>query len=101
MWLPVFSRLNFGSLSKPLPSTNGMQNMTPSTPNSGNQPQATPAKKTKAKGPIRFEAVVPILIVIALIYIYFALFFDMHLRHALEFVGTHGNGAEVDIGHVH
>jgi uncharacterized protein (TIGR03545 family) len=61
--------------------------------------QVTPKKK-KRKGPIRTEAVVPFLIFVAIVYVYFAFFFDMHLRHAMEFVGTHANGAEVDISDI-
>ncbi len=52
----------------------------------------------KRKGPIRFEAIVPLAIVIGLIALYFTLFFDMHLRRALEYGATRANGAEVDIG---
>lgn len=58
---------------------------------------APKAKKVKKKGPIRWEAIVPFTIFVTLIYIYFALFFDAHMRHAIEFVGTHANGAEVNI----
>lgn len=48
----------------------------------------------------RTGAVVPALIIIALIWAYFFFFFDLHAKHALEYVGTHANGAEVDIGRV-
>lgn len=63
-----------------------------------NQTAAAPAKKIKKKGPIRFEAVVPIAIIVATIAVYFTLFFDGHLRRGLEWVGTQANGAEVNIG---
>jgi len=56
------------------------------------------AKPAKRQGPIRFEAVVPLAIVLGTIVLYFILFFDMHLRHALEYGATQANGAEVDIG---
>jgi uncharacterized protein (TIGR03545 family) len=59
-----------------------------------------PAKKKKPKGMFRTGAVVPCLIIIALIWAYFFFFFDTHLRHGLEYAGTHGNGAEVDIASV-
>jgi len=59
----------------------------------------TPRKK-RAKGPLRLEAIVPFLIFVSLVYIYFALFFDNHLRRALEFVGTYANGAEVNIADI-
>lgn len=55
-------------------------------------------KKPKAKGPIRWEAVLPASILTALIAAYFILFFDGHVRRALEYVGTQVNGAEVNIG---
>jgi uncharacterized protein (TIGR03545 family) len=75
-----------------------MQNMTQSPTN----PPTHPAPKiAKAKGPIRFEAVIPIAIIILVIGLYFKLFFDHHLKMGLEYVGTHANGAEVDIGSVH
>jgi uncharacterized protein (TIGR03545 family) len=64
-------------------------------------PQPTPPpKKKKPKGPFRTGAVVPSLIIIALIWAYFFFFFDTHARHALEYFGTHANGAEVDIANV-
>jgi len=55
-------------------------------------------KSEKRQGPIRFEAVVPLAIVLGAIVLYFALFFDSHLRRALEYGATQANGAEVDIG---
>lgn len=59
-----------------------------------------PKKPKKPKGPIRTEAVVPFLIIVLITWAYFFFFFDMHLRRAMEYVGTHANGAEVDIGKV-
>lgn len=62
---------------------------------------AAPAKKTKKpKGPIRFEAIVPFLIFMGLVIVYFILFFDTHLRKTLEWGGTYLNGAEVNIADV-
>ncbi len=55
-------------------------------------------KKKKSKGPIRWEAVIPATILTALVAAYFTLFFDGHVRRALEYVGTQVNGAEVNIG---
>jgi len=55
------------------------------------------AKKIKKQGPIRFEAVIPVAVIFALIYFYFALFFDSHLKAGLELGGTYANGAEVNI----
>lgn len=54
-------------------------------------------KAKKPKGPIRWEAIVPLTIVVAVIWTYFFFFFDTHARHGLEYIGTQANGAEVDI----
>ncbi|MDX8385504.1 MAG: TIGR03545 family protein [Gallionella sp.] len=55
-------------------------------------------KVKKLQGPIRFEAIVPLVIVISLIVLYFTLFLDTHLRRGLEYAATQANGAEVNIG---
>jgi uncharacterized protein (TIGR03545 family) len=60
----------------------------------------TQPKKVKIKGPIRFEAILPFLIVVALIAAYFILFFDTHLRKGIEFVATKANGAEANVASV-
>jgi len=52
----------------------------------------------KPKGPIRFEAIVPLVIVTGLIVLYSSLFLDTHLRRGLEYAATQANGAEVNIG---
>lgn len=54
-------------------------------------------KPKKKKGPIRTEAVIPFLIVVALTWVYFHFFFDFHLKKTFEFAGYHLLGAEVDI----
>ena len=54
-------------------------------------------KKKKAKGPIRFEAVIPALILTLLVGGYFKIFFDGHVRRLMEYVGTQVNGAEVKV----
>lgn len=60
---------------------------------------AEAAKKLpKKKGPIRWEAVIPIAIIVGLVGAYFTLLFDGHLRRAIEYVGTQVNGAEVNVG---
>ncbi len=59
-----------------------------------------PAKKKKAKGPIRFEAIIPVLILTLLVGAYFKLFFDGHVRRLIEYVGTQVNGAEVNVGYL-
>ncbi len=55
-------------------------------------------KPVKRQGPIRVEAVVPLLIVVGATVLYFSLFFDSHLRRGLEYGATQANGAEVNIG---
>jgi uncharacterized protein (TIGR03545 family) len=57
-----------------------------------------PVKNIKAKGPIRFEAVIPALILTLLVGAYFKVFFDGHVRRLIEYVGTQVNGAEVNVG---
>jgi uncharacterized protein (TIGR03545 family) len=52
------------------------------------------------KGPVRFEAIIPLAIVIGLIWLYFTLFFDTHLRRGIEYSATLANGAEVNIGNL-
>lgn len=54
-------------------------------------------KPSKKQGPIRFEALIPLTIIISVFYIYSALFFDLHLKKALEWGGYHVMGAEVNI----
>ncbi|MFA6903218.1 MAG: TIGR03545 family protein [Gallionellaceae bacterium] len=57
-----------------------------------------PKPAGKKQGVIRFEAIIPLLLVLALIIAYFALFFDTHLRRGIEYAATQANGAEVNIG---
>lgn len=66
-----------------------------------NDTNATPVKKKKSKGPIRWEAIVPLTVIVALIWAYFFFFFDSHARLLLERVGTSANGAEVNIASLH
>ncbi|MGZ3692847.1 MAG: TIGR03545 family protein [Bdellovibrionota bacterium] len=51
----------------------------------------------KAKGPFRTGALVPSIILLALVWAYFFFFFDHHLKAGMEFGLTRVNGAEVDI----
>jgi uncharacterized protein (TIGR03545 family) len=55
-------------------------------------------KKPKPKGPLRTEAIIPFLLVAILTFAYFTLFFDRHLKSALELAGYSILGAQVDIG---
>lgn len=59
---------------------------------------AAAKKIKKKKGPIRFEAIIPITIIFALIFAYFKFFFDSHLKLGIELGGTYANGAEVNVG---
>lgn len=54
-------------------------------------------KKKKKKGPLRWEAIIPFLIICLLIGIYFHFFFDGHLRRAMEWAGYNAIGSEVNI----
>jgi uncharacterized protein (TIGR03545 family) len=58
-------------------------------------------KPKKPKGPIRFEAIVPTLLLTGLLVAYFYFFFDGHLRRVMEFAATRAHGAEVNISRVH
>lgn len=55
---------------------------------------------SKKKGPIRTEAVVPSVILLALVYGYFYFFFDYHLKRGIELAATQVHGAEVNIRHL-
>jgi uncharacterized protein (TIGR03545 family) len=57
----------------------------------------TEIKKNKKKGPIRFEAIIPVLVISLLTFIYFAYYFDHHMKKLIEYVGTEVNGAEVNV----
>ena len=59
----------------------------------------TPQKK-KSQGPIRFEAIIPILILCVAVWAYTTLFIDSHVRSALEFLASRVHGAQVDVGSV-
>lgn len=55
----------------------------------------TETKKTKSW--IRWNAVVPFVIFLAILFVYFHFFFDHNLRKGLEWAGYKAMGAEVDI----
>ncbi len=54
-------------------------------------------KKIKKKGPIRTEAIIPILILVVLFGLYFKYYFDSHLRYGIAYGATQAHGAEVNI----
>lgn len=57
-------------------------------------------KAPKKKGPIRFEAIIPVLVLSLLTFAYFSYYFDRHLKSLVEYVGTQANGAEVNVGSI-
>lgn len=58
----------------------------------------TEQKKKKKKGPIRFEAILPVLIISLITFGYFSFYFDLHMKKLIEYVGMQANGAEVNVG---
>jgi uncharacterized protein (TIGR03545 family) len=58
------------------------------------QKETLPNKK---KGPIRFEAIIPVTALSLLTFFYFSYYFDFHMKRMFEYVGTQINGAEVNI----
>lgn len=54
-------------------------------------------KAKKPKGPIRYEAILPVVILSAITFIYFSYYFDYHMKKLVEYVGTQANGAEVNV----
>lgn len=57
-------------------------------------------KVKKARGPIRYEAIIPVLILSTITFIYFSVYFDRHVKSLAEYIGTQANGAEVNIEEV-
>lgn len=61
---------------------------------------STEPKPKKVPGPIRTGAVVPTAIIFGLVFAYFTLFFDSHVRLGFEWIGTKIHGAEVNVGDI-
>lgn len=59
--------------------------------------QTQKAEKKKSNGIVRWEAILPITLIVTLVGSYFVLFFDSHLKKALEFIGYSAVGAEVNV----
>lgn len=59
--------------------------------------QTPPKKMKRAKGPIRWGAVLPFLVLSALTSLYMHFFFDGHLRRGLEWGFTKALGVQVDV----
>lgn len=68
-----------------------------STENNQQAKEVKPKKEKKPKGPIRWEAIVPLTVVAVGIWAYFFFLFDFHLRKTLEWAGYNIVGAQVDI----
>ncbi|MFY7993396.1 MAG: TIGR03545 family protein [Bacteriovoracaceae bacterium] len=60
----------------------------------------TTNKAKKKKGPIRVEVILPVGILCAITYGYFTYYFDKHLKDGIEWAGTQGVGAEVNVSSV-
>lgn len=68
------------------------------TPKANTNNEITTAVKTKKpQGPIRWNAIIPFVIVVLLTYLYFHLFFDAHMKKALEWGGYKALGTELNI----
>ncbi len=57
-------------------------------------------KKNKPKGPIRYEAIIPVLVLSIITFVYFSYYFDSHMKKLVEYAGTEINGAEVNVDSV-
>ena len=52
----------------------------------------------KPQSLLRWNAIIPFLIVSFLVYLYFLLFFDLNMKNAIEWAGYKALGSEVNIG---
>lgn len=58
-----------------------------------------PTEKTvKPQGIIRWNAIVPVVLVCVLVFLYTFFFFDLHMKKAIEWIGYKSLGAEVNVG---
>lgn len=64
-----------------------------------NDKKLSPPVKKK-KGPIRTEAIIPVLVIFLITFTYFKFFFDSHLKSAIEWGASYIHGAEVDVGNI-
>ncbi len=58
----------------------------------------TTPKQPQKQSLIRWNAIIPFLIISTLFYLYFIFFFDLHMKNAIEWVGYKALGAEVNVG---
>ena len=56
------------------------------------------SNKKKSQSLIRWNAIIPFLIISVLVYLYFLLFFDLHMKKTIEWVGYKALGSEVNVG---
>ncbi|MEQ1666000.1 MAG: TIGR03545 family protein, partial [Bdellovibrionales bacterium] len=54
----------------------------------------------KSKGPIRTEAVLPIVLILVGMILYFHFIFDWHLKRSIEILGSRVYGAEINVGSI-
>ncbi|MCO4794022.1 MAG: TIGR03545 family protein [Bacteriovoracaceae bacterium] len=57
-------------------------------------------KKVKNKGPLRIEALIPIVVIVVLSSLYGKFFFDSNLASGIEYAGSVVHGAEINIGKI-
>ncbi len=57
-------------------------------------------KPIKKKGPIRIEAIIPMILVGVLIYLYTFFFLDSHVKRIIEIAGLYSYRAEINVGSV-
>lgn len=55
-------------------------------------------KPQKPQSLFRWNAIVPFIIISILVYLYFLLFFDLHMKKTIEWAGYKALGAEVNVG---
>jgi uncharacterized protein (TIGR03545 family) len=60
--------------------------------------ETTPTKSPKKQSFIRWNAIVPFLIISVLMYLYFLIFFDVHIKKAIEWSAYKALGTELNIG---
>lgn len=59
---------------------------------------STTVNNNKKQSLIRWNAIIPFLVISILVYLYFVLFFDFHMKKTIEWAGYKALGAEVNIG---
>ena len=75
------------------------QNFISGTQNTTNFTEPKMSSQKKPQGLIRWNAIIPFLIICLFLNLYFTLFFDAHMKNAMEWVGYKALGSEVNIKH--